>query len=151
MFFTIDPGNGVPIYEQLVRQVKFAVAEGTLKSGQLIPSSRLLAQQLAINPNTINRAWQRLQSEGVLILIRGRGLAVTDSASSICAEARQSLIEQRLTNVLTEALQSGLDQAEIMQMVSRLFQKLTPNIVTPSSDDVNSTPQLRPGHYLAES
>jgi GntR family transcriptional regulator len=72
MFFSIDPHNGVAIYEQLIRQVKFGVAEGTLRPGQLLPSARILSQQLAINPNTINRAFQQLQLDGVLESIRAR-------------------------------------------------------------------------------
>ena len=66
MFFSIDPNNGVAIYEQIVRQVKFAIADTTLRPGQLLPSVRVLSQQLAINPNTINRDFQVLQTDGIL-------------------------------------------------------------------------------------
>ena len=66
MFFSIDVNNGVAIYEQIVRQVKFAVAEESLKPGQLLPSVRGLSVELALNHNTIARAYQQLQSEGVL-------------------------------------------------------------------------------------
>ncbi len=74
MFFSIDPNNGVAIYDQIVRQVKFAIAEGTLRAGQLLPSVRNLSQQLTINPNTIARAYQQLQSDGIVETLRGRGL-----------------------------------------------------------------------------
>jgi DNA-binding transcriptional regulator YhcF (GntR family) len=81
MFFSIDPTNGVAIYEQIVRQVKFAVAEGTLCPGQLLPSVRQLGLQLAINPNTIARAYQQLQADQVIETLRGRGLAVCAGAT----------------------------------------------------------------------
>jgi len=55
MFFSIDPSGGVTIYEQIVRQVKLAIAEQTLRPGQLLPSVRPLSHQLAINPNTVAR------------------------------------------------------------------------------------------------
>ena len=73
MFFSIDPNNGVAIYEQIVRQVKFAIADGTLKPGQLLPSVRLLSRQLTINPNTIARAFQQLQSDGALEALAAAG------------------------------------------------------------------------------
>lgn len=57
MRLSIEPDNGLPIYEQLVRQVKFAVAEGIVVPGQVIPSVRELAKQLAINPNTVQRSF----------------------------------------------------------------------------------------------
>jgi GntR family transcriptional regulator len=87
MFFSIDPSNGVAIYEQIVRQVKFAIAEGTLCPGQLLPSVRQLSQQLAINPNTIARAYQQLQADEVIETLRGRGLAVARGRPSGAARS----------------------------------------------------------------
>ena len=80
MRINIEPNNGVPIYEQLVRQVKYSVAEGTLVPGQVIPSVREMAKKLTVNPNTVQRAYLQLQSEKVLQALRGRGMAVADGA-----------------------------------------------------------------------
>ena len=66
MFFQIDFGDTLPIYDQVVRQIKFAVAGGVLKEGELVPSVRELARELTINPNTVARAYRRLQDDGVL-------------------------------------------------------------------------------------
>jgi DNA-binding transcriptional regulator YhcF (GntR family) len=79
MFFSIDPNNGIAIYEQIVRQVKFAIADGVLVPGQLLPSVRTLAVSLAINPNTIAKAFSQLQNDGVVESLRGRGIAVRSS------------------------------------------------------------------------
>ena len=117
MFFSIEPNNGVAIYEQLMRQVKFAVAEQTLKPGQLLPSVRVLSQQLAINPNTITKAFQQLQGEGVLESIRGRGIAVQENARQRCVEDRRVLIAERFRNVLAEAMQAGYSKTEIVGLV----------------------------------
>ena len=57
MQLSIEPDNGIPIYEQLVRQIKYAVAEGVLVPGQVIPSVREMAKQLTLNPNTVQRAY----------------------------------------------------------------------------------------------
>lgn len=133
MFFSIDPQNGVAIYEQLIRQVKFGVAEGTLRPGQLLPSARVLSQQLAINPNTINRAFQQLQLEGVLESIRGKGLAVGSRALASCRKARQSLLELRIREVLSEALHAGLAPDEVRQMVLKQLGELKGKVPTVSS------------------
>lgn len=133
MFFLIEPNNGVAIYEQIVRQVKFAIAEGTLRPGQLLPSVRVLSQQLAINPNTINRAFQQLQADGALESLRGRGLAVHPDAIRHCVEARHSLIADRLRGALTEALHAGLTPEQIRQIVSEQLEQLDGTVATVSS------------------
>ncbi|MCA9144036.1 MAG: GntR family transcriptional regulator, partial [Planctomycetales bacterium] len=76
MFLNINPANGIAIYDQVVRQVKFAVAQGAVKPGNLVPSVREMARELAINPNTVARAYQQLQTDGVLEQVRGMGLEV---------------------------------------------------------------------------
>lgn len=117
MFFTIDAHNGLAVYDQIVRQLKFAVADGALTSGELVPSVRELARDLAINPNTVARAYRQLQNDGVLESVRGTGLAVTSAARRQCQSERTKLIRARLKLVLEEAATSGLDNAEIEQLV----------------------------------
>lgn len=124
MFFTIDASNGVAIYEQIVRQVKFAIAEGALLPGQMLPSARALSVELAINPNTVVRAFQMLQSEGVLETIRGRGLAVCVDAAQHCKDVRRKLISERLRSALTEALHGGLSVREIKAIVNEQLEEL---------------------------
>lgn len=117
MFFHIDPAGGLAIYDQVVRQVKFAVAGGVLKPGNLVPSVRELARELAINPNTVARAYQQLQADGVLQSVRGMGLEVTAAAVKHCRSQRQKLIQTRVRQALSEARQSGLEQGELQQLV----------------------------------
>ena len=117
MFFKIDPSNGLAIYDQVVRQVVFAVAAGSLKSGDMVPSVRELARELTINPNTVARAYRQLQDDGVLQSVRGTGLAVTDGASGHCEAQRRALVRDRVQQVLLEAKQSRLDRAELRGLV----------------------------------
>src|SRR3989304_4973576 len=117
MFFNVDPSNGVPIYEQVVRQVVYAVAAEALRAGDLVPSVRELARELAINPNTVARAYRQLQDDGVLEAVRGTGLAGAASARRQCQIERTKLIRARLRMVLEEAALSGLDPQEIEQLV----------------------------------
>ncbi len=117
MLFHIDPQNGLAIYEQIARQVKFAVANGSLRSGHLAPSVRELARELAINPNTIARAYRQLQDDGVLEAVRGTGLEVAPGAAERCQQERLDMIRARLRLVLAEARQSQLDPDEIRGLV----------------------------------
>lgn len=119
MFFHIDPHNGLAIYDQIVRQIKFAVAGGLLKSGELIPSVRELARELAINPNTIARAYRQLQDDRVLAAVRGTGLEVAAGAGERCRGERLKLIRARLRQVLAEAQQSHLEVRELRDIVQQ--------------------------------
>jgi GntR family transcriptional regulator len=119
MFFHIDPHNGLPIYDQIVRQIKFAVAGGVLKSSEMIPSVRELARELAINPNTIARAYRQLQDDGVINGVRGTGLEVATGAAARCRDERIKLIRARLRQVLTEAKQSHLEAEQVRDLVEK--------------------------------
>ena len=119
MFFQINPAGGLPIYEQVIRQIKFAVAAEVLKPGEMVPSVREVARQLTINPNTVARAYRRLQADRVLEPVRGTGLQVATGAVKRCRDERVRLIHQRLKEVLTEAKQSRLDSEELRMLVER--------------------------------
>jgi GntR family transcriptional regulator len=113
MFLHVDVRNGLAVYDQIVRQVKFAVADGALRSGDMVPSVRELARELAINPNTVARAYRQLQDDGVLEAVRGTGLSIAAAARRQCQAERTKLIRVRLRLVLEEALHSGLDTDDI--------------------------------------
>ncbi|MCA9200099.1 MAG: GntR family transcriptional regulator [Planctomycetales bacterium] len=117
MFFKIDPDNGVAIYDQIVRQIKFAVADKAVLPGELVPSVRELARQLAVNPNTVARAYRQLQDDKILSSVRGTGLQVTAGAHSKCTNARQQIVRNRLKEVLNEAAGSGLTQSEVRELI----------------------------------
>jgi GntR family transcriptional regulator len=117
MFFSIDVHSDVAIYLQLVRQVKFAVAAGTIRPGQLLPSVRALSTQVALNPNTVARAFNQLQADGVIETLRGRGMVVRDAAVDICSAERESVLDERIGGVLSEAWNAGLSRVQIKSMV----------------------------------
>ncbi|KAA1261372.1 HTH-type transcriptional repressor YtrA [Rubripirellula obstinata] len=119
MFFHIDPANGQPIYSQLVRQIKFAIADSTLRPGQLLPSVRQISTDLAVNPNTVARAFQELQSENLIETLRGRGVMVTKEAPAACRKQRKTFIASRVSEVLNEALQSGMSTEDVRQLVEK--------------------------------
>jgi GntR family transcriptional regulator len=117
MLIHVDVRNGLAVYDQIARQVKFAVADGALRSGELVPSVRELARELAINPNTVARAYRQLQEDGVLEPVRGTGLSIAATARRQCQVERTKLIRARLHLVLEEALSSGLDANDIEMLM----------------------------------
>ncbi len=119
MFLHIDPTNGLAIYDQVVRQIKFAVARRAIVPGNLVPSVRELARELAINPNTVARSYQQLQTEGVLETVRGMGLEVAAGAYKVCRGERTALLQERIGRALREAHQSGLTADELRQLVDK--------------------------------
>ena len=117
VFFNINTANGVPVYEQISRQIIFAIASGGIESGQLIPSVRNLSRELAVNPNTVSRAYRQLSDQGVLETIRGEGLAVMKGAAAKCRSSRKKIMSDRILSVLLEARQSQLTDEEIQSLV----------------------------------
>ena len=124
MIISIDATNGLAIYDQIVRQIKFAIASEVVLPGELIPSVREMAKQTAVNPNTVSRAYRELQSESILEVVRGTGLQVTQGAVKQCRQDRQGLIQERLRAVLKEAQQSQLDVDDIRQLIDTELARL---------------------------
>ncbi len=117
MLFSLEHDGDVPIYEQIVAQVIYNVAAGELEVGALIPSVRKLAEQILVNPNTVARAYQQLEREGVVIERRGRGMEVTPEAPAACRAKRRELVRQRIKLALREAAASALPPEEIRRLV----------------------------------
>lgn len=117
MFFDIQPDSPIPISEQIVSQVIFGVASGALEVGGLIPSVRELGPQICVHPNTVAKAYQKLEWMGVIQAKRGRGMEVTADAVSLCRAKRQEIIRKRLRETLREAVSSALPPDELRRLV----------------------------------
>jgi len=117
MIFTIQRDSPVPIYEQIVAQVTFAVAAGSLRPGDFIPSVRDLAADLVLNPNTVARAFVELERRGVVVARRGRGMAVAPEAVALCRQQRLQMVRERIRAALQEVGFSGLTPFEIKKVI----------------------------------
>jgi GntR family transcriptional regulator len=109
----LNSGDDRPIYGQIADRMKFAVAAGVLRPGDLVPSVRELSKQLVVNPNTVARAYRDLQTEGLLESVRGMGMQVADGAVERCRSARREMVRKRLRQAIEEARQSKMDPTEI--------------------------------------
>src|SRR4051794_9306287 len=102
-----------PIYGRIADRVRFAVASGVLRAGDLVPSVRELSRQLVVNPNTVARAYRDLQAEGLVEPVRGTGLQVSASAPERCREARREFVRRRIRGAIEEAGLSDMAADEI--------------------------------------
>jgi GntR family transcriptional regulator len=112
-----------PIYGQIADRVKFAVAGGVLRPGDLVPSVRELSRQLVVNPNTVARAYRELQAEGLIEPVRGTGLQVSEGAADRCRLARNEFVRARLRAAIEEARRTELDPAEIESILREEWAK----------------------------
>ena len=115
----ISANDGVPIYHQIVTQVKHLVAAGRLKAGQELPPIRLLAQQLLINPNTVARAYRELEAAGIVSSRRGAGTHVSDEGSPLARKERLKILNDRIDALLAEAAQLEVDFGQLAEMIEK--------------------------------
>ena len=123
MWFHIDPSSGTPIYRQVVQQVRQAVAGGTLRPGDRLPSVRELAIELALNPNTVAKAYQELERDGVIETPRGRGSFVADRSHGLPAAVRLEKLRPAVERLVAEAYHLGVADEDVQRMVQRLLQE----------------------------
>jgi GntR family transcriptional regulator len=117
MQLRISDQDGVPIYVQLMNQIKYLVASGRLKAGEQLPPVRKLAEQLLVNPNTVARAYRELESEGLVISRQGSGVFVSDGVSPLARREQQRLLLERIDMLLTEARQMKVDVEILIGLV----------------------------------
>jgi GntR family transcriptional regulator len=114
---TINLSDGVPIYRQIVNQVKYLVASALLQPGEELPPIRTLALQLKVTPNTIVKAYHELEIAGVIHKRQGSGTFVSDTRPQLAIRERRRVIEQRIDALLAEAHQLNFTADEILRMV----------------------------------
>ena len=119
MQIRISPDDGLPIYLQIVNQVKYLIASGRLAPSEEIPPIRVLAQQLLINPNTVVRAYLELERDGVVSKKHGSGTYVSDTASPLARRERVKILQQRVDALLVEASHLGVDFDELSGLLKQ--------------------------------
>ena len=113
----ISTSDGVPIYLQIVNQVKYLVAAGRLKPDEELPPIRTLAEQLLINPNTVARAYRELELAGVVTKRRTAGTYVSAAGSPLAKRQRMKILTQRVDALLAEARQMKIDTETILDLI----------------------------------
>lgn len=120
----ISPHDGVPIYLQIVHQVKYLVASGRLAPGEELPAIRVLAERLVVNPNTVARAYRELEVAGVVEKRRTAGTYVSDAGSPLARRERLRILTERIDALLAEAHQLGIPADAVVTLLRQRAQTL---------------------------
>lgn len=124
MQIRVDPQSAEPIFEQIAFAVKNALARGTAAPGDRLPSVRELARELAINPNTVVRAYELLERDGVLVRRQGSGCFLTGAGSDLAAAQRRRQLQDLLRRAATEAFHLGFSAADVRKALEQALDEL---------------------------
>jgi GntR family transcriptional regulator len=124
LFISIDPSSGLPIYLQIAQQIKTAVAMGRLQPEEPLPSVRQLAVELAVNPNTVARAYLDLEIEGVIYKRQGAGTFVSGQGVRVSKGERRRVLNELLEKALVEGVNLGLSERELREAFEHLLEKI---------------------------
>lgn len=121
--FEIKPRSSIPIYQQLVDGVREAIARGVLVPGERIPTVRELATQLSINPNTIAKAYQKLEMEGVIETMGSRGTFVAGRTERADTPGARANLAGLMEKIMVEAYHMGIDCNELRRLFDDSLKK----------------------------
>lgn len=117
MQIQISASDGVPIYQQIVSQVRYLIAAGRLQPGDELPPIRVLAEQLTVNPNTVARAYLELEHAGIVTKRHGSGTYVSETRSSVPQREKIRILSKRVDALLAEAGQLDVELSELVKLV----------------------------------
>ena len=121
MHIILNHSSMVPIYEQLMEQIKSDIIQSELKEGEALPSVRTLAGELRISALTVKKAYDRLEEEGFVTTVHGKGTYVSASDKQLALEARQKAIEDDFDKVIDRAFSMGMNKEEIFEVVKLIL------------------------------
>jgi GntR family transcriptional regulator len=124
MIIRIQPSLGVPIYLQIESQVKHAIAAGALRQGDALPPVRKLAAELRINPNTVARAYQNLERDGVLRSVPGGGCYVNGESPGLLRSEKLRRLKPLATQLAVEAKHLMLPREDLVQLLESSYDEL---------------------------
>jgi GntR family transcriptional regulator len=122
----ITSNDGVPIYLQIVNQVKYLVASGRLAPDEELPAIRVLAEQLLVNPNTVARAYRELETAGVVTKRRTAGTYVSQRGSPLDRRERLRILSERVDALLAEARQMNVTIDQVFALIRRRDERMQP-------------------------
>lgn len=124
MLIRVDPLREEPIFEQIAFAVKGAVARGELVAGDRLPSVRELAKTVSVNPNTVVKAFDSLESDGVIVRRQGTGCFVSPKASALSDTERTDRLGTLAERTVTEAFHLGFTAADIRDAIGRALKEI---------------------------
>ena len=142
MLIVVDAHSGVPVYRQLMDQIRFHVASGLLRPGDELPSTRALSAELGINPMTISKAYSLLERDAVIERRPGRPLIVRALDADRAQQAKIDRLRESLAATVTMVRQLGIDPAEALRLYADLLASpVEPAGTVRASDEPGSSPR----------
>lgn len=123
MKIIINPSLMIPIYEQIVDQIKTMIRKGELKENDNLPSVRILARELKISALTVKKAYDELESEGFTITIHGKGTYVSATNTELLFEEQKKELESDLDKVIQKAKRYGINNEELKILFELLLEE----------------------------
>ncbi len=122
MLIIVDPHNGIPVYRQVMDQIKFQIASGMIEAGDELPSTRVLSSQLGVNPMTISKSYSFLEKEGVLERRPGRPLVVSTLQAESMQEGKLEQLRQTLAPTVTVIRQLEIDPPRALDVLRQMLE-----------------------------
>lgn len=122
MHIILNHSSMIPIYEQLMEQIKSEIINSKLKEGEALPSVRMLAGELRISALTVKKAYDKLEEDGFVTTVHGKGTFVTASDKQLAAEARRRSVEEQFDKAIDRAKAVGMNRNEIIEIVEMLLE-----------------------------
>ncbi len=123
MQIRIDNASGRPVYQQIIDQVKRDIALGRLTRDEKLPTVRQLAGRLAINPNTIAKAYRQLEQEGIIVTRPGTGAFVGSLDSSLSRAVKRKVVSEELERITVEAFHMQIDNQTLLEWFNDAVEK----------------------------
>ena len=120
--FLVNPKSKQPLYEQLVEQLRKQLYLGVVEAGQALPSVRQLATELGVNPNTIQKAYRRMEAEGMIISVPGKGSFISDDLADMLKKQRDEQLEKIRQQIRT-CREMGLDKETIKELTDEVYKE----------------------------
>ncbi|MFC7370101.1 GntR family transcriptional regulator [Fictibacillus iocasae] len=136
MLLNLDPRSHIPIWEQLVNQVKELILKEVILPGEKLPSVRELSSVLLINPNTVSKAYQELERQEIIETLRGKGTFVSQTIIPKADEQKIEALRQALKQLVIESSYLGIEKEYFIQWVEQYTKELggRSNVAESSSD-----------------
>lgn len=122
----VNPDGPISVYMQIENQVRFAIASGRVKPGQILPSVRDLADDLKVNANTVTKAYRDLELMGLVTARRGIGVTVADDGRANCRKEVEEIVRSHLRDAVAECLAAGLARDKITRVVTETLKEAPP-------------------------
>lgn len=124
MYFQINPHSGVPVYRQIIDQVKFFVSGGSLKAADKLPSIRELARNLAVNPTTVAKAYDLMAEEDLIEKQAGRGVFICDWQKQLDEAGKEKKLRELARQMAVEMKQMGMGMGSVLKVLGEEIDRI---------------------------